>query len=1136
MRQEIIEQAKQSKSDLPVSHIPKPSSIGSVLLAESPDLCPPDLIHNPSIQEIITMKDQYQHPNLNHEKGLGDLIAMVPPIESYIFTDQPNILPSFPTLPENPSPGAASLLMSIVDKDIDREEFSDFETRVDNDFFLEPSELSNSPKPNPIVGKVRNYFSKARDFLSTFVTDKPETHDDSCIFGSAKKSHHEKKFETIFNPVSDHKEVKVYHGEMMLYTIYLEKSMCELIKILLKYDDSSLGVGKIEICNLDIESPENAFETELLKKKESIEKKRFLITNLLRNYSKVLKERHKVSFSDIIELDFIQKGPYGDLKRAYCRDTGKLYLVKTIKETPQWPVICFELHAIKQLQLAVKISALEDTRLMQIYAIEYEERKNEYKFLLESGIGTLKHLINFREETMASCSTFSLPSMISNLLEQIELLRDSGIYHRDIKPQNIVLTQTGFLKLYDFSCACLVEGLGVKRLGISGTAFYMAPEIKDQWERNQMIADYNPFSTDLYSLGMTFISILAQIDHATLQTKLSHISNKYGSEIGEILGQLVFNRTIPDVKFTHNIDIMILEKFRDYQMKKMIKKWVGDGILINNKDLVNQEEIVGDIEKTIIDLRVQTFLETHQQKTDLIRLGLTLAQVDKEKGNYKGAKYELERLKGKIPKNDSELYVSAILIKAELLAYYEKYEHSKQAFKKAKMILSSKGNQNDCILARIHECCGELERKMENYEIARKKFKTAIKILLNHHDPGFLIVMQNLEEIGLCYELSGDLTHARKIYENILNKETKNFIYHTTKIAKMYVRIAQLDMKESKWNQGLKNLSKALDLFQSSRGKKEKTLDIASVYGHIGNLFRHQNRDREALTYYFKSLEIFIENGEEKSETGLLCDHIGWIYFSKGNYDEAIKYFQEALRIKIHVYGEEHPQIVLTYCNLGEIFRLKTELKSCIGTYAHALDIALKVLGKEDPRLADVFYGIGQYYNDHKDYQKAVNSYNKAIEIFEKRPELHFHKIAELYMRIGRVYEDRDRPAEAMRNFKTSLEIIEERFQSNSIEKAVVFECQGRCLEKLENWSKAIEFYQIALDIYKIISSEKYKMKIILILEVIGDCYRRMHQNKESLICLKKALDYRMKFIENCLKSNCKKYIKRPIMNIYKDI
>src|SRR5690606_13467775 len=98
------------------------------------------------------------------------------------------------------------------------------------------------------------------------------------------------------------------------------------------------------------------------------------------------------------------------------------------------------------------------------------------------------------------------PSVAVNLARQVlEALRHAhqhGVVHRDIKPQNILLTATGQVKVTDFGIA---RAVGASTLadteGVIGTAHYLSPE--------QAKGRFTGAQTDPYSHGVVLYAVLA---------------------------------------------------------------------------------------------------------------------------------------------------------------------------------------------------------------------------------------------------------------------------------------------------------------------------------------------------------------------------------------------------------------------------------------------------------------------------------------------------------------------------------------------------------------------------------------------------------------------------------------------------
>lgn len=112
---------------------------------------------------------------------------------------------------------------------------------------------------------------------------------------------------------------------------------------------------------------------------------------------------------------------------------------------------------------------------------------------------TLKEYIK-RRDTMGSEEVLKISIKIA---EALKAAHASGIIHRDIKPQNIMVTQQGDVKVTDFGIAKAATSTTITQQGEAlGSVHYFSPE--------QARGGYVDARSDLYSLGITMYEMITK--------------------------------------------------------------------------------------------------------------------------------------------------------------------------------------------------------------------------------------------------------------------------------------------------------------------------------------------------------------------------------------------------------------------------------------------------------------------------------------------------------------------------------------------------------------------------------------------------------------------------------------------------
>ena len=111
--------------------------------------------------------------------------------------------------------------------------------------------------------------------------------------------------------------------------------------------------------------------------------------------------------------------------------------------------------------------------------------------------GTLKDRITSR----GALPPHTAAAVALQIAEALRVAHDRGVIHRDIKPHNILITESGDVKVTDFGIARAASSSTMTRTGsILGTAHYISPE--------QAMGEPVGPASDLYSLGVVLYEML----------------------------------------------------------------------------------------------------------------------------------------------------------------------------------------------------------------------------------------------------------------------------------------------------------------------------------------------------------------------------------------------------------------------------------------------------------------------------------------------------------------------------------------------------------------------------------------------------------------------------------------------------
>jgi tetratricopeptide (TPR) repeat protein len=215
--------------------------------------------------------------------------------------------------------------------------------------------------------------------------------------------------------------------------------------------------------------------------------------------------------------------------------------------------------------------------------------------------------------------------------------------------------------------------------------------------------------------------------------------------------------------------------------------------------------------------------------------------------------------------------------------------------------------------------------------------------------------------------------------------------------------------KAEKWEQALAAAQAVLELRQKVQGKdhwqavharwqveavravqrqgREGQKDYAGLAAldQEAQTLEGRGRYREALPLHQKALKVRLEVlGDEHPETANSYNNVAGNLQAQGKYAAAAESYGKALAIYRKVLGEEHPATAFTYNNVGLNLQAQGKYAAAEELVRKALAIARSVLGEDHLLTAICYTSVAANLNGQGKYAAAEEVYRKALDINRK--------------------------------------------------------------------------------------------------------------------------------------------------------
>ncbi len=718
--------------------------------------------------------------------------------------------------------------------------------------------------------------------------------------------------------------------------------------------------------------------------------------------------------SKIGHVRFVSKiatGGMGEVYAGYDETLQRRVALKGIRQ---------EFHLSEEakgrfLREARVLSQLGHPNICQIY--DYVEGDKSDFIVMELVEG--KSLARAIKKGIAPQAKMRIAEQIASVLVAAH---EKGVIHRDLKPDNVMLSEDEQVKVLDFGLSRQlgdeatwgVEGASAQNLpatpkasgalgpaegssssmqpeglttvgAIMGTVGYMSPE--------QARGEQATSASDMYSFGLLLQEIFT--GKPPIEPHLDMMARLEKARLGETLPVSGLD---PDLEALINRLKSVAPGARPSAQDAVQRlAWIGEKPSRRRKKLLLSAAVaalvvfsiamtVQSIRATRAEKHAREEAETAKRVSDFLTSIFKVSDPSEARGNTVTAREILDKGAKQIR---SELGGQP-LVQASLTDTMGNVYMGLGLYKDAESLLSSalairEKNlpANSLDLAESFHDLAELYRNEGRYDEAEPLYKKALAIREKELGTDAPLVAVTLNGLAVLRVEQGQYDEAESLYKRSLSIREKAFGEDNPFVAESLNDLANLYEEESKDADAETLYKQALAILEKTIGPDR--LELAINLNDLANLYSQQGRYAEAEPLYKRALNINEKAlGSDHPDLAVNLSNLASLYRGEGRYAEAEPLFKKAIAIWEKAFGPDHPNIASSLTGMGTLYFELGRYSDAEICYERALAIKEKVLGPDHPAVALGLSYLADVYENQGKYQEAEDLYSKALAIRDK--------------------------------------------------------------------------------------------------------------------------------------------------------
>ncbi|XP_068752729.1 LOW QUALITY PROTEIN: uncharacterized protein [Montipora capricornis] len=284
-------------------------------------------------------------------------------------------------------------------------------------------------------------------------------------------------------------------------------------------------------------------------------------------------------------------------------------------------------------------------------------------------------------------------------------------------------------------------------------------------------------------------------------------------------------------------------------------------------------------------------------------------------------------------------------------------------------------------------------------------------------------------------------------------------------LAKFYQDFGKLHYCTKNYSKALYFQTRALDILLRTNKQKGNAY-LAHSYHSLG-VTQHLLGDfTSAVQSMQQALDLRIKLfGEDHTSVAKSYHSLGVTQHSLGDFTSALQSKQRALDVRIKLFGEDHASTAHSYDSLEVTQHSLGDFTSALQSHQRALNVRIKLLGEDHASTADSYHELGMTQHLLGDFTSALQSHQRALDVRIKLLGEDHTRTADSYDSLGMTQHSSGDFTSALQSDQRALDVRIKLLGEDHASTADSYHSLGVTQHSLGDFTSALQSHQRALDV-----------------------------------------------------------------------